>query len=330
MLELRITPIQPSEDFDRITPPGGWLVAARCWNDDHLARVTSILGGEARIVAGTSPAPSADQLVPERLLPDQAGDPVAILRLTRDSRLLSILAEADDDHHVMILGFSIALLIFIILALQTWILRPLATIAASRADRHTASIEALLHRRDEVGTIAREVAKGYAQEQTLEREVELREKITATLHANEAALHQAIEQRVHLGRNLPASVIQMIYAAGMGIAATRALLRDAPVEVERRLEQVRCTLNETILELRTYINDLEPEMPSPVAVTTALAAIIGPLLPADAPAPVLHIDDSALVRRASAVCSPPIPAPPISAWSAKPPPWTRASPKPAR
>lgn len=53
----------------------------------------------------------------ERLLPDQAGAPGAILRLTRDSRLLRILAEADDDHHVMVLELSIGLLFFIILAL---------------------------------------------------------------------------------------------------------------------------------------------------------------------------------------------------------------------
>jgi hypothetical protein len=78
--------------------------------------VTSILGGEARIAAENSPAPRRSTHAGTPFA-RSSRRPGAILRLTRDSRLLRILAEADDDHHGMVLELSIGLLFFIILAL---------------------------------------------------------------------------------------------------------------------------------------------------------------------------------------------------------------------
>jgi signal transduction histidine kinase len=96
-------------------------------------------------------------------------------------------------------------------------------------------------------------------------------------------------------------VIQSVYAAGMGLAAIRSLLPGDPVEADRRLEQVRQTLNETIRDLRNFITGLEPEALERLSLQGAVRASIDRLQTSSPLQVQLEIDETVAEGLAPAV-----------------------------
>lgn len=298
LVELRLAPIQPSVDIARQTVPRGWLLAARTWDQPQLDRLTAIFGGTITVTTpmASTPAPGLDTITVRRLVHDASGQPVATLQLTRPSPYLEAFSLADTTESTIFVGFGVALLVAVILALQIWIVRPLGAISEALRSREPAPTKALLNQRDEIGGIAREVASSFAREHELQIEIQRRRELADSLRQNEIALREAIAERVLLGRNLHDSVIQTIYAAGLGLAATKTLLRSDPTGAEHRLEQVRVTLNDTIRELRAYITQLEPEALPHMTFETAVSQLLAALLPEGTLRPTFDLDESVAAR----------------------------------
>lgn len=112
--------------------------------------------------------------------------------------------------------------------------------------------------RSEMGTIARlaETSAAHGAELTRERDVRRRAEEDAQLR--QQLLDQSFEEKIRLGRNLHDGIIQSLYALGLTIESVRNILKDDPAEADRRLEQTRKTLNNTIREVREYITGLTP------------------------------------------------------------------------
>ncbi len=67
-----------------------------------------------------------------------------------------------------------------------------------------------------------------------------------------------LEERERIGMDLHDGIIQSIYAVGLTLESTRALMRTDLEQAEKRLQQGIDGLNATIRDIRTYILDLQP------------------------------------------------------------------------
>jgi signal transduction histidine kinase len=294
LLEIRGAPIQPSDDIRRTKPAVGWLFVARAWNDKLLGELGRITESRAYLTPGDEaeppPRPNA-RIELLRPLNDWRGRTLRVLHIARAAPEIAQMAEGDAFQVRIFIGFGLLVIAALGLSLQRWVLSPLSRLEKSLKTGNTAPIQRLLQEPSELGRLAQLVDSSFAQRATLEREIEERRRVEEALRQSEAALRENIEERVRLGRDLHDSVIQSIYASGLGLATVHSLLRNQPAEAERRVEQVRQRLNETIRDLRNFITGLEPEALRRVSFEEAVRGLLQFLRAAASIDAVLQIDE---------------------------------------
>lgn len=266
LIEVRAAPVQPSRDTERTSPPVGWILVARTWDEAYLEALVALTECEVTLVRGAQPpaAVAGDDATVSltRPLPAVTGQPLAYLQLRRELTEVAQMIRIEANEGRTLLLFGALLMVALALSLQRWVIGPLGAISESLETGNTQPIRPLLRERNELGRVAQLIEGSVAQQVSLRNEVEERRRAEEALRTSEAALRRTIEERVRLGRDLHDGVIQSIYAAGMGLAAARTHLARDPAEAERRIDRVRTALNDTIRELRAFINGLEPESPN--------------------------------------------------------------------
>ncbi len=130
---------------------------------------------------------------------------------------------------------------------------------AARPSRRTDTQSPFDPTRTEVGALSKLAESSAAQHDELTRERDVRLRAEEDGQLKQQLLTQALEEKIRLGRDLHDGIIQSLYAVGLTLESARALLRDNPTEVDRRLEQCRTTLNASIRDARAYITGLAPE-----------------------------------------------------------------------
>ncbi len=262
ILELRGSPVQRSADTNRTGKPLGWLLVARLWDEGHLRTLASLTESETRLTGlGAAPAESARDagIALLRPLNDWEGKTLRMLHLRRSVPELAQMLQSDAFEARIFVGFGLLVIVSLGLSLHRWVLQPLEQIGESLAHEKLEPIQPLLRERTELSRVAQLIESSFAQKDDLRREVEERRRAEESLRQSETALRETLEERARLGRDLHDGVIQAIYAAGMGLAAARSLLRSDTTDAEQRIDQVRNALNETIRDLRNFITGLEPE-----------------------------------------------------------------------
>ena len=269
------------------TAPAGWLLAARRWDADELQRLGELSDATIALSAATDPAPTAPagSVRASRLLRDWDGHALRLLHLTRPTPVTADLVRWDGYVANLFVAFGLLLLAALYLGVRLWVLGPLDRIGRSLARQEPAEIRPLLRHRDEFTRIARLVETSFADHAALEREVVERRATEAALRRAQDDLRHAIELRARLARDLHDTVIQSIYAAGLGLESVRTQLSADPFEAETRIRHCMASLNESIRHIRAYIADLEPDAPprrQPFAeAVRALAATMQTLAPVD-------------------------------------------------
>jgi signal transduction histidine kinase len=253
------------------------LLVARRWDDarlDALARLTEgrVSLTDADDAAGPPGKPT--QIVLLRPLADAQGRALRTLRVEYEAPEIAQLGEADNRQAAIFIAYGLLLIVAVGLALRGWVLHPLRRITRSLAQNDPQPVAALSAEKSELGEVARLVQTAFEQRAALQREFEERTRAHATLERAEAALRRNIEERARLGRDLHDGVIQSLYAAGMGLAGIRDLLRPDQSEAGVRLEQTRAALNETIHDVRNFIIGLEPEALKLQTFSQAVAALL--------------------------------------------------------
>lgn len=278
IIEVRGSPIQPSEDTERTSPPVGWLLVARRWDDAHIRTLASLTECEVQLRAPgdvSSPEPADEtQVSLMRPLNDWQGRTIQLLHLHRSLPEISQIMHSEAYEARTFVAFGLLVIVSLALALQRWVLQPLGRIGESLATGDPAAIRPLLAERTELARVAQLIDSAFAQQTALRHEVEDRRRAEAALRESEAALRRTLEDRARLGRDLHDGVIQSIYAAGMGLAATRTILQRNPADAEQRIDQVRTALNDTIRDLRGFITGLEPETFKQRTFAQAVGALV--------------------------------------------------------
>ena len=135
----------------------------------------------------------------------------------------------------------------------------------------------LVTARTEFRALARLAESSVAQGAELSRERDVRRRAEQDAELNQQLLTQSLEEKIRLGRDLHDGIIQSLYAVGLTIEAVRTLVKSDPAEADRRLEQTRAALNDTIREVRDYIGGLAPERLRRAGFAFALEKLVAEL-----------------------------------------------------
>jgi len=258
-----------------------WLVLAHRWDEPHLKTLSSLTESTATLILPSvrdptrSPAMNHGNLVLLRSLNDWQGHPLRVLHLEYADPATDSLLQTHSWQAWLFILFGLLMLVALSLALQSWVLRPLSQISNSLADDDTAHIQALSHEKNELGRVAQLVESSFAQREELQ---------------------SMLDERARLGRDLHDGIIQSLYAAGMGLASVRNLLPPGQVEANARLEQTQSSLNETIRDVRNFINGLEPEALKQQSFTHAVASLLDFLQSIRPTRTSVDIDESVAAR----------------------------------
>jgi signal transduction histidine kinase len=296
LLELCGEPIPASL---ATAPSPGWLLVGRRWGAAHLATLSSLTEAEVRL-APADAVPPVDTGTAGvgivRPLADWQGRTLRQVVVHRETPELALMLKSDAWQARVFLVFGLLVLVGFGFALNTWVLRPLAAIRESLARGETAPLAPLRADRTELGVIARLVTTSFAQRDKLREEVAERTRAEFALRHSQEELRRSIDERAGLGRDLHDGVIQSLYAAGMSLAGVRALLKPGQEEAAVRLEQSRAALNETIRDVRGFINGLEPESQQERSFSQAVGTLLGSMQSLRTFLATTEIDDRAAAR----------------------------------
>lgn len=131
--------------------------------------------------------------------------------------------------------------------------------------------------RGEINTLARLAESSVAQGAELSRERDVRRRAEEDAQLKQQLLAQSLQEKIRLGRDLHDGIIQSLYAVGLTLESVRALIKSDPEEANRRLEQTRAAINDSIRDVRAYITGLAPENLRRAGFAHALESLLGEL-----------------------------------------------------
>ena len=262
LLEVRTAPVLPSDDIGREQEPRGWFVVARLWDEPHLIRLSDTLQSHVSLapVASTAVLQPPTMIHLERPLYGWDGQVVRTLQIEYESPSLALLIAGNEDEAYLLYAFGAVVILTVVVTLTRWVIRPLNQLSRSLESGNPAPILGLQRRSDEFGHLARQIAQSFNQRDALrDSEAHLRRWM---------ALHDRLARDMHDG------IIQSIYAAGLGLESARNLLRTDSVAADHRLETCQRMFNDTLWQVRNFIQVLEPETPADQGSVQSLATLV--------------------------------------------------------
>jgi signal transduction histidine kinase len=175
----------------------------------------------------------------------------------------------------------------------------LLAVALAYGLRSTASSqrETTARTRGEMNQVEHFARTAAVREAALHQEREERLRADENLHIQQLLLSQALGEKLRLGRDLHDGVIQSLYATGLTLESARQKLPVDPDAADALFERGLQMLNDSIREIRGYINTLsQQQSPLHRSFSTALAAIIETMKGERTTEFIVRIDEAAEAR----------------------------------
>ncbi|MEM6822381.1 MAG: histidine kinase [Verrucomicrobiota bacterium] len=134
-----------------------------------------------------------------------------------------------------------------------WFIFPLQRIVSAITTEDNFKLAPLKKKAGEVGQLAELVSRFFKQKRELQREISFRDVAEDNLHYRERQLKQLLAERDELNRDLHDEVIQMLFAVGLRIESTRAVISKFSDDKAKEISQCRSLVNEIIVKLRGYL-----------------------------------------------------------------------------
>jgi len=277
LLEVRTAPIQPSEDTARASPPLGWLIVARLWDDAHVRELAKPLQSTPSWQSmAASRAGDHPRVQLHRSLLDWKGQTVRTLYLGYQPAALAALLEGNIRETRVLYATGIAMVCLTGIVVWYWVITPLQRLSRALELSRPEELKGMARGKNEFGHLAELVEQSFAKGKELEREIRERTRAEEAMRDTETRLRHSLELRSRLARDLHDGIIQSIYAAGLGLESVRSLLGSDPAMAEQRLASCRKALNDTLAEVRSFIAWLEPAHStlSPLSFAQALNSMV--------------------------------------------------------
>lgn len=286
LLEICVAPVLRSSDLKREGPPDSWFAVARRWDDTRLKRLGEVLGARASLINRTDQALAESNAIRlNRVLTDWQGRPTRVLRVQFESRLLERLSEGNRDELILLSAYGCASILVLLISLTIWLVRPMHLITQSLRSESPEPLGQLRQGRDEFGELARLVDQSFTQRHALQE--------------SENLLRQSLELRGRLARDLHDGLIQTIYAVGLGLETSRTLRASNPAAADERLRVCQKMLSQSLWQVRSFIEALEPESEEPLNLVDALQTLAGTMHSLQAVEIVAKLDPHAAAKVAS-------------------------------
>lgn len=168
-MEFQGAPVQPSADSARKTPPQGFFLTAKLWDDAYLKEIEVLTDCRLVILPGRGKRP-ADRIDPaaglisfSRILPDREGQPLAYLSATSE---LSIFKEFSRGGKWQLIGLISFFAVFLAVGsslILFWIGIPLKALTQSLDKHDIKPIAKLQKDGSEFGNLARLISQSFDQ-----------------------------------------------------------------------------------------------------------------------------------------------------------------------
>jgi signal transduction histidine kinase len=181
------------------------------------------------------------------------------MHVTYESLAVARLLEGNEDEILVLIFLGAGMMLVTTLGISFWVIKPLSQLSRGLETGAIDPLQPLRNNPNEFGHLARLVEQSFSQRSALEHEVRERSRLAESLQETSGQLRESIELRNRLARDLHDSVIQSIYAAGLGLEGVRSLVHTDPAAAVQRLVASQAALNDTIRNVRAFINGLEAE-----------------------------------------------------------------------
>jgi len=199
-VEIRAATVHPSSDPDRKTPPRGYFVVGRLWNDPYVAELARLTGSTMQLgpqAAGSAPQVPGERsgiIKLERTLEDWNQKPVAVL----DARIVSPTVReynrSSAQQFGMLILFAILTLGLISVALVCYVTRPLNLLSRCLSAEEPELLGEMRNDKSEFGLLARLVTRFFEQKVALVKEIAERKQAMEALAQKEQELRRSNEE----------------------------------------------------------------------------------------------------------------------------------------
>jgi PAS domain S-box-containing protein len=217
MLEVRCAPIQPSDDWERKSPPLGFLFLGRLWNTTYIEELSALT--ESRVAlrplaAGVQiPPPSFDldmgTISFSRIFRSWDDQPLAELSVRSEVLVLRELARSTRSQYVQLLAFLSMILAVLFIAFVCWVQLPLRRLSRSLATADAEPLERLQKQKTEYGDFARLIIRFFRQQQDLAREIVERKHAQEELENTNEMLRAREQTMQSLNQQIEANMLQL-------------------------------------------------------------------------------------------------------------------------
>ena len=236
--EIRCAPLQPQSDWDRSTPPRGFLFAARLWNAPYIDMLSSMTESVITLIDvpldSAIVQPSYDfengKIFFTRVLFGWDSRPLAMMSVACDAPALHEFNRLADRRVAEFILFFVMVQILLTGALLRWLGLPMRRISQSLERADPAPLAPLVRARDEIGKFARIIVSSFEQQKLITAEIAERARA---------------EERLREAN-------QMLKARDQELNATNQQLVAANQQLKANLQQIRKS-EQQLLEHEAYL-----------------------------------------------------------------------------
>lgn len=167
LIEVRAATIHPGGDSQRTTPPQGYWIVARFWDDQYVSTLSDLTQSQVKL--GGPKATYNDHLGGNSItfgepLKDYDDHTVAVLNSTATVPVVENLSNLYARQLYLLIAFSIATMLMLVAAVWFMVLSPMRLIAQSLSAQNPTALGALAAQKTEFGALAQTVQQFFAQE----------------------------------------------------------------------------------------------------------------------------------------------------------------------